>query len=139
MSDLSNIEVYDFPVVAHVEDEDHVVINRGSDAGISKGQRFLIFGIGKEIIDPTTKESLGKLELVRGTGKVTHVQPKMAVVESDMTIPGGKTITRPDRTQPRGFASMVYGLQEPHVTETQEPPTQIGFEDPAVGDFAKRI
>jgi hypothetical protein len=143
MSDLSGITLYDFPVVAHVEDSHRVVINRGSDAGIKKGQRFLIFGIGKEIFDPATKKSLGTLELVRGTGKVAHVQPQMAVIESDMTVAGGKTVTRPDPSQRRGLGTVIVPwlnpLQEPYITEKQEAPTVIGFEDPAVGDFAKQI
>jgi hypothetical protein len=142
MSDLSDVpEVLDLPVVAHVEADNRVVINRGAEGGIRMGQRFLIYGIGKEIVDPVTKRSLGKLELVRGTGKVTHLQAKMAVVDSDMTVAGRRTIKKPDRSGLSGisgYSAYSYFAQS-YIEEEHEPPVPIDFRDAEVGDFAKPI
>ena len=138
MSDLSDVPKA-LPLVAHVEDDHRVVINRGADGGIRMGQRFLIYAIGKEILDPVTQKSLGKLELVRGTGKVTHVQAKMAVVESDMTVGGRRTIRKPDRSGPGGLSGFSGYFQQAYIEEEHEPPMRIGFRDPEVGDFAKPI
>ena len=73
--------------VVKVIDEFTLVINIGSDDEIEKGQRFLVYSISPDdIIDPDTNESLGKLEIVKGTGTVTHVQEKMATIESSEKI-----------------------------------------------------
>ena len=59
-----------------------IVLNCGSENGISEGQRFLIYGSGKIIKDPDTGEDLETLEIVRGKGKVIHLQSKICTVES---------------------------------------------------------
>lgn len=67
-------------------DAKSVVINKGEADGISEGQRFLIYQLSAEsITDPTTGDDLGKLEIVRGTGIVSHLQEKLATITSDMT------------------------------------------------------
>jgi hypothetical protein len=67
-----------------------LVINRGSTHGVKEGMRFLVYSLGEELYDPDTKESLGRLETVKGTGVVSHVQEKMSTIRSDMykTEPG---------------------------------------------------
>ena len=69
--------------VVEVLDEFRVVVNRGAADGVRNGDRFLIFELGPEIKDPESGESLGKLEVVRGTARVVHLQEKMATVQSD--------------------------------------------------------
>jgi len=64
-------------------DPSRVAINRGTAHGVRLGQRFLIYALGGEMTDPDTNESLGRIEIVRGTGKVTHVQEKLATLTSD--------------------------------------------------------
>ncbi|MBO5039025.1 MAG: hypothetical protein J6C85_06205 [Alphaproteobacteria bacterium] len=59
-----------------------VVINKGENDGIKTGEHFLLYKEDEELFDPDTNESLGKLEIVRGVGKVIHLQPKMATIES---------------------------------------------------------
>ena len=63
-----------------------VVINRGSIDGVVNGDRFVVYGEGPEIKDPETGESLGALEIFRGTGEAMHVQERMATIESDMFV-----------------------------------------------------
>ncbi len=109
-----------------------LVINAGANQGIKSGNRFLVYTLSEhEIIDPDTKESLGYLEIVKGTGKVTHVQEKMCTIESDVfeTTPS-TTITR--RKNPLFGA---YGITE----EQSSSKSHIPFEDPKINDFAKQI
>jgi hypothetical protein len=68
--------------VAEIIDETKIVINSGSSDGIRVGEYFLILSYGAEVKDPDTGESLGKLENFKGTGKIVHVQEKIAILES---------------------------------------------------------
>lgn len=69
--------------VAKIIDDYKVVINRGSNHGVNEGDRYLVYEISEEIIDPISGEPLGRLELAKGTGKVIHVQEKISIIESD--------------------------------------------------------
>jgi hypothetical protein len=55
-----------------------VVLGAGSDQGVREGLLFVIYELGDEIYDPETSESLGRLEIVKGRVKVTHVQDKIS-------------------------------------------------------------
>jgi hypothetical protein len=77
-----NETVNHFAQVAHQIDPIRVVINKGSDDGVKMGARFLVYRIGPEIKDPETGKDLGKLEIIVGTAKVTHLQNSMATLES---------------------------------------------------------
>lgn len=84
-----------------------VIINRGSEDNIRLGARFLIYELSREIMDPETHESLGKLEVSKGTGKVSQVQEKLSVITSDMEnaltgqpMPFRQPIKRGDRAKP---------------------------------------
>lgn len=118
--------------VIKVIDENTVLINKGSDDGIKKGQNFLIYGVGEEIFDPDTKESLGRLELVRGTGTPSHIQTKMTQLKSDQYEEvGAKTI----RKSPSGVFALA-GVVEEIVNPESVP---IAFDSPEVGDSVRRI
>ncbi|MDE2722874.1 MAG: hypothetical protein OXI59_05820, partial [Gemmatimonadota bacterium] len=73
-----------FPAsVARVLDNYTVVINRGSEHGVEKNQRFQIYGLDdEEIIDPENGASLGRLEIVKGIGTVVHIQSQIATLKS---------------------------------------------------------
>ena len=68
--------------IAQIIDDHRIVINKGHEHGVRVGQRFLILAIGDEIFDPETDESLGQVEVVKGRGKVTHVQEKMSTLQT---------------------------------------------------------
>ena len=68
--------------VAKVIDEYQIVINKGKNHEIKKGDRFLIYRLDEEINDPDTGESLGVLELIIGKGEVIHVQDSMSTLKS---------------------------------------------------------
>lgn len=82
-------------LVAKVLDEYTLVINRGSNDGVKKGQRFLIYDVSdEEIKDPATGESLGHLEIVKGIGKVTHVQDRLSTLVSVEEAAGERRIIK---------------------------------------------
>jgi hypothetical protein len=69
--------------VAAVINENQVVINQGAQDGVRFGQRFSLYELSeRDILDPTTKESLGRLETIKGTGRVVHIQDKLSILEA---------------------------------------------------------
>lgn len=124
--------------VAAVQSSTQLVINKGSNDGLKEGLRFLIYQLSDEdIIDPVTKQSLGKLEIVKGTGKITHLQGTMATIESDQY----------ERKQPRKIIKtsstnhfgLIFQPQRTIEEIDSGESTQIPFDNPQVGDFAKQI
>jgi curli biogenesis system outer membrane secretion channel CsgG len=59
-----------------------VTINRGEGAGVAVGDVFNVFALGDEMIDPDTKESLGRDETKVGKVKITEVTPKFSKAEA---------------------------------------------------------
>lgn len=130
MEDNKRIESYK---LAKIIDDYTVVVNKGSKDSVKTSQRFLVYEIGEEIYDPDTKASLGRLEIVKGTGRVTHVQENMATIESDMSSMASKSVKRIKR--PGAFA-MIAGTEE---VEELLPAQREPFINPKVGDVAKPI
>ena len=122
--------------VVKIINEYTIVINKGDRDGVKNGQRFLIYDYAEEIIDPDTKDSLGMLEIVRGTGKVTHLQEAIATISSDMKTSPGRSIRRINRTSIGGVWGRMLGPEE--VEETL-PANVISFEGVKVGDHAKPV
>lgn len=121
-------------LVAKVADLKTIVINRGLEHGLEPGQRIQVYSIGEEIIDPETKQSLGKLEIIKGTGKVVHVQEKIATVSSDMKTTPSKTIRR-DPTGLSAFMGSFQSYQEEEIL----PPITVDFDNPEIGDKVRTI
>jgi hypothetical protein len=123
--------------VVKVVDRHTVVINAGSDRDVKVGRLYLIVGLGEEITDPETSESLGRLEVVRGRARVTHVQPRMATLASaDVEKPPDvKEITKVS-TGTRSPISSIFGPQET-ITESVKPaePRPKPFAGVEVGDL----
>lgn len=107
-----------------------VVINAGSDMGLKKGQRFLVYALGEMIHDPDTGEELEQLETVKGTGTIVHLQAKIATVESNMTEETPRTIKR---TSGLGSLSAIYGNTEVTELSRNEKP----FSEPQIGDLVR--
>lgn len=70
-------------VVSKIDDF-QIVINLGEQDEINSYMRFLVYEEGEEVFDPKTKESLGVLEIPKGTFKVLHIQEKMSVLISTL-------------------------------------------------------
>jgi curli biogenesis system outer membrane secretion channel CsgG len=61
-------------------DGNKAYINVGSAAGIKVGDKFTIFKRGEELIDPVTGAKLGATEKQTGTGVVSEVQERFAII-----------------------------------------------------------
>lgn len=121
-----------FPaLVADVVTDSRIVINRGAVDGIKVGQRLLLYeGTGREITDPETGKSLGVLEIPKGTGKVTHVLERMAVVDSDRTR---RATMRDTLDYQRSLTARIDPLGSgPGIVD-------IPFDDPQIGDKVKPV
>lgn len=113
--------------VVEVLDAYRIVINRGTRHRVDNGDEFLLYRLGKEIIDPETGESLGLLEVPKGTGEVVHVQENMATVRSN-------TFHAPTRRVIRN-SSLTFGNEEEIVPSNR----LKTFSSPSVGDLIKPV
>lgn len=129
-----DVQKKDFPAsIIKVIDDFNIVINRGSNDKISKGDHFLVYYIdSEELIDPETGESLGNLEIIRGTGVATHVQPKMTTIKSDRYTNQGRTI----RKSLGGLSLSAFsGIGNEVIEENARDLTP--FDEPSIGDKVK--
>ncbi|MEJ2608847.1 MAG: FlgT C-terminal domain-containing protein, partial [Candidatus Thiodiazotropha sp.] len=55
-----------------------VILNRGKDGGLKKGQKFEVFFAGDALIDPDTGESLATVEELVGTIEIVRINPKVS-------------------------------------------------------------
>jgi len=67
-----------FPAKVIAKRDTQVTINRGEGSGVAIGDVFNVFALGDEMIDPDTKESLGREEVKVGKVKITEVDPKFS-------------------------------------------------------------
>jgi len=134
---LDSVMVRQFPAsVVKLIDEYTLVINRGANDGVTLGDEFLVYYIDpEELVDPETGESLGNLEVVRGSAQATHVQAKMTTIKSNrFENKSGKIIRR--SSSPFSAMSSALGMG----TEIVETPSRdlVPFDSPQIGDKVKR-
>ena len=87
-------------------DEYKIAINKGSDDGIQKNYKFMIYEKGDELFDPDTKESLGFLEIPKLQMRVFNIQEKMTLLESaETTIETDRKVKRTIKRQSGGISS----------------------------------
>jgi curli biogenesis system outer membrane secretion channel CsgG len=86
-----------FPIKVLIKGDNEITINRGDGAGVAVGDTFNVFALGKEMIDPDTKESLGRQEVKVGQVKITEVDPKFskAQILQDTGIDTGAILRKP--------------------------------------------
>jgi hypothetical protein len=70
-----------FPAKVLVKRDNIVTINRGEGGGVAVGDVFNVFALGEAMIDPDTKESLGREEVKVGKVKITQVGTKTSQAE----------------------------------------------------------
>ncbi len=123
--------------VVKVIDSHTIVVNAGADKGLVPGKIFMVVGLGEEIVDPDTNESLGALEVVRGRARVSHVQERIstltsAEVEKSADVKEIKKVS----TAGKGGLAHIFGPQET-VTESIKPAEAIPkpFSKVQVGDL----
>lgn len=85
-----------FPAKVLIKRDDTVTINRGEGGGVKEGDVFNVFALGEEMIDPDTKESLGREEVKVGKVKISQVNPKtsLASVLEDTGITQGAVLRK---------------------------------------------
>lgn len=117
--------------VLKVIDEYKLVINKGANDGVIMTNRFLIYHLGEQMIDPETQEDLGTLEIVCGEGKPEHIQERFTtLITSLQSVKKSKTVVK------HGGLSSFYGTTE----ETYDPEvTAIPFENADTNCFFKQI
>jgi hypothetical protein len=124
--------------VLKILDPYRLVINAGSEAGVIEKDRFLVYELGEELIDPETSEVLGRLEIVKGTGRPIHIQEKLTTIESTRTRQQPekrRTVTKSGDP----FMSVVAPTRSvEEIVEPSEPKLQA-FGEVKVGDRAKKI
>jgi curli biogenesis system outer membrane secretion channel CsgG len=89
------------PRVVGVTDN-QVTLNRGEGTGVAVGQRWGVYALGKEMIDPDTGESLGKEEIKVGEIVITDVLPKVSkgkLLGNNLGVESG-AVVRPMPAQP---------------------------------------
>lgn len=70
-----------YPVrVVSVQPNGKIIVNQGGER-IAPGTMFEIYKQGEELLDPDTRESLGKVETLVATIKITRVAQKMSFAE----------------------------------------------------------
>jgi hypothetical protein len=70
-----------YPAKVIAKTDKVVTINRGDGTGILVGQIWRVFAVGEEMVDPDTKEVLGREEVAVGKIKITDVLPKFSKAE----------------------------------------------------------
>jgi hypothetical protein len=121
--------------VVRVMDPSTVVINVGAEKGVKRGDRFIVLFVEpNELVDPDTGVHLGRLEIVRGTGLVTHVQQHMATIRSDRVESNGRIVTRGGV----GTNSLLASLTQATTTEYTDI-NVLPFNDVEVGDIARPV
>jgi hypothetical protein len=85
-----------FPIKVLVKRDKQVTINRGDGGGVAVGDMFNVFALGAELIDPDTKESLGREEVKVGTVKISQVNPKTSTADilNDSGIDAGAVLRK---------------------------------------------
>ena len=86
-----------FPAKVLLKRDKEITINRGEGGGVAVGDTFNVFALGEELIDPDTKESLGREEAKVGRVRITQVNPKTSTAEilDDTGIDRGAILRKP--------------------------------------------
>lgn len=128
-----------FAKVAMLKNSSEVVINKGSDHNVKIGDKFIIYTLGEEVIDPDSGESLGALEEIKGNAIVKHVQEKMATLESNDFIKENDK-TEIVRSKRNSIASLYLGGEGTQETTKIIPgnSTRKDFDWVKVGDLVKK-
>ncbi|MFM8880281.1 MAG: hypothetical protein ACKOKG_14290 [Verrucomicrobiota bacterium] len=85
-----------FPVKVIAKTDKTVTVNRGEGSGMAADQVWRVFAVGKEMIDPDTKEVLGREEVEIGKVRITDVLPRFsrATVLDDRGIAEGAILRK---------------------------------------------
>jgi len=90
-----------FPVRVLAKTEKQLTINRGEGGGLALGQVWDVYALGEELLDPDTKESLGRQEVKIGKAKISMINPKFSLADilEDTGIDKGAVLRLPQQTK----------------------------------------
>ena len=120
-------------IVVAIASDSKLVINRGRSDGIKKGDRFLVYRLGREINDPSTGRSLGVLEEVKGYGTAVHVQEQMTTIQSEKVVKK----SRQPMSDTGTFSAYIYAMNS--LAEVTNETIEVPFDSPLVGDLVKKL
>ena len=101
--------------VLKVIDKYTLVINKGINDGVTMEDRFLVYKLGEDMIDPDTHENLGTLEIVCGEGKPEHIQERFTTITTSMqSVKNSKTVIKRNNFSP--FLGTTEETYDPDVT-----------------------
>ena len=107
-----------------------IVINAGAETGLRMKQKVMIYAIGEMMTDPDSGEELEHLEIVKGTGRIIHLQGKISTVKSDMVEETPRHIKR--RTTLGSFSAVLGPSEETEIVKEDIP-----FIEPQIGDWVR--
>lgn len=86
-----------YPAKVVSKSDKQLMLNRGDGTDIAVGEVWNAYKVGEEIIDPDTKESLGREEFLVGKVKIVAINPKTSSAEilEDSGIAVGSVLRRP--------------------------------------------
>ncbi len=113
--------------VALILDDRRAALNLGAGSGVAPGDAFVIYLEGAEVADPDSGESLGRLELVKATVTVAHVQEKLCIVETPVV-----EAPEPDESE-------VLSARMARVKDFKEAKQGVRGKPIKVGDLARRL
>jgi len=73
-----------FRVIEIVNDK-KILINYGSKHGIKEGDKVQIYSIGRKVVDPLSKQSLGTWDLIKDTLTVMQAFESFSVCSKEVT------------------------------------------------------
>ena len=115
-----------------------LVLNCGADDGIQLNDYFLIYGLGKIIKDFETSADLEQLELIRGKGKIIHVQKRISTIESIEEKETPKKIRKINNDWYPGYP-VLYSFPNVPREEIEITREQLPFKEAQIGDNAKKL
>ena len=77
-----------YPIAIVSVNGKNVILNQGG-SGVKAGDRFDVFELGERMVDPYTKEYIGREEIFTGTIEITRVNPKQSyarIIKSERDI-----------------------------------------------------
>lgn len=124
--------------VIKIIDQYRVILNVGEGARVKPDMRFIIYDEGDEISDPTNGKSLGKLELVKATVRVEHVQPEFCIAG---TIPVSYSYTLDIFSAMQAVTTMRRSERKPLPVDEKDitPLFTKGADKIRVGDLVRSL
>lgn len=126
--------------IVKIEDPYNIIINGGAKNGILSNQQFTVYSLGgEELFDPDTNESLGHLEVIKGTGTVSFLEEKWCRITSDRF----RTYTLYDKMNSVDAKLSAYRVHNPLFDEPVIKSPEVGdrirvpFCDLSINDFVK--